>query len=262
MSPTENCWNNPPGSILPRLEETRMPTTSKPSVLIVDSDRERTEFLTTALKEEGHSVRIARDGAHALSILQFRAFEVLVIDMAHSVVNGTDVIAWASGVTPKPRIVALANRGIPVPESSALARGAGLFLHIPPNMNKLWEFLAPTRSRSSFMGQVDDVDIVEYMQFVLLGGRTTIVEVTSTLGTHGWIYVSNGNVVHAECGVLQGEQALYRCLCFKEGTFRHRLWEEPEKVTIRKPGEFILMEAVRKRDEVWGGGNGHAAGED
>ncbi len=68
------------------------------------------------------------------------------------------------------------------------------------------------------------------------------------------MFLSDGLVVHAECGILQGEQALYRCLRFKEGTFKHLPWEEPEQVTINKPGEFLLMEAVRKRDEAWGAG--------
>ena len=98
---------------------------------------------------------------------------------------------------------------------------------------------------------MEGVDIIEYMQFVLLGGRKMILEVTSTLGTQGRLHVSEGQITHAECGVLKGEQAFYRCVCFREGTFRHLPWEEPGEGTINKPGEFLLMEAVRKRDEAW-----------
>ena len=29
-----------------------------------------------------------------------------------------------------------------------------------------------------------------------------------------------------------------------------RQWREPEKITITKPGEFLLMEAARRRDEA------------
>jgi hypothetical protein len=92
---------------------------------------------------------------------------------------------------------------------------------------------------------------MEYFQFVILGFRKTILEVTSLVGTRGRIYLADGLVLHAELGVLRGEQALYSCLCFKEGTFSHLSWEEPEELTINKQGEVLLMEAVRRRDEAW-----------
>jgi CheY-like chemotaxis protein len=224
------------------------------SILVVEPHQNNARLMAQTLKALGHSVLTARDGAHALSILEFRAFDVLIIDVAASRVEEVDLVGWAGHLLPRPRIVAMGQTVSRAVERSLMSRGANLFLHKPVDFDKLREFLSPMRSRSSFSGTVEGVDIVEYVQFIMLGCSNTLLEVTSSLGTQGRIFLSDGMVVHAVCGILKGEQALYRCLRFKEGTFRHLPWEEPEQVTIDKPGEFLLMEAVRKRDEAWGDG--------
>ena len=224
------------------------------SILVVDTDQASARSMAQTLKRSGHSVLTARDGSHAVSILGFRAFDVLVIDVAAARVDDLDLISWAGCLCPRPRIVVMGNAASRVVERAVIARGASLFLRKPVDFKKLADFLSPMRSRSSFSGSVEGVDIVEYVQFVMLGGSKTLLEITSSLGTRGRVFLEDGLVVHAVCGILQGEQALYRCLRFKEGTFRHLPWEDPGQQTINKPGEFLLMEAVRKRDEAWGAG--------
>jgi len=223
------------------------------SILLVDTDRASCALLAKTLKDRGHTVFAARDLDHAVSILEFRAFEVLIIDVDPSREDQLDVINWSASLTPRPQIVVTARAIPPQGESAILRRGADLFLVKPVTVSSLADFIARTRSRSSFSGMVEGVDIIEYVQFVMLGGRKTILEVTSSLGTRGRLFLADGRIVHADCGVLQGEAALYRCLCFKDGNFAHQPWEAPDTVTINRPGEFLLMEAVRKRDEAWSG---------
>jgi CheY-like chemotaxis protein len=225
------------------------------SILLVDQDQDNAKFLAKLLKENGHSVLIARDAQHAVSILEYRGFDALMVDLNLSHVGDMDLISWASCICPKPRIVAIGNISLNV-EASVLERGANFVLNKPVDPEKLLKFLDQSKSRSSFSGRVEGVDIIEYVQFVLLGGGRTLLEITSSIGTQGRLYIMNGHVIHAECGVLQGEAALYRSLGFREGSFSHLPWSEPEQPTIRKPGEFILMEAVRKRDDAWGDGDG------
>lgn len=191
---------------------------------------------------------------HALSILEFRAFDALIVDVASSGKESLTLIGWAGTMCPRPRIVAMADPAVADAEDETLEKGANLFLKKPVDFVRLIKFLEPSPARSSFTGTVEGVDIIEYLQFVLLGGRKTVLEITSSIGTAGRLYLADGTVMHADCGVLQGEQALYRCLCFKDGTFAHLPWTDPGRVTIGKPGDFLLMEAMRKRDEAWGCG--------
>jgi hypothetical protein len=108
----------------------------------------------------------------------------------------------------------------------------------------------PPVEEESFSGYVEGVDIIEYLQFILLTGRSVIIEVVPANGLRGRIFVRNGNVIHATSSGLQGEHALYQCLTCQSGSFSNFPWREPGTITINKPGEFVLMEAARRRDEA------------
>ncbi len=220
------------------------------SVLIVGKEQSWVGNLTEALTSNGHRTLIARDQAHALSILEFRAVDVVVADLEALNGDDRDLVSYARSAIPTPQIV-LIGKEDPIIHEYLLEERV-ILVPKPVDIGQLMACLttSPTR-RSSFSGLVEDVDLLEYFQFVILGSRNTILEVTSLVGTRGRIYMADGLVLHAELGVLKGEQALYSCLCFKEGTFSHLPWEDPEELTINKPGEFLLIEAVRRRDEAW-----------
>lgn len=223
-------------------------------ILLVHTDHASARSLADSLEQCGLSVFIARDGRHAMSILEFRAFAVVVIDVDPPVDKRVDLIDWSRRLCPRPRVVAVGSNIPGKDERAILSGGANLVLRKPVDVALLLDFIQGTHKRSSFTGTVEGADILEYVQFVMLSGQKTVLEITSTLGTQGRIFLLNGHVVHAECGVLKGIQALYRCLCFREGTFAHKPWCEPEQTTIKVPGELLLLEAARKRDEVWGDG--------
>jgi DNA-binding response OmpR family regulator len=220
------------------------------SILIIGQKQSWVEKLAEALTSNGHRTLIARDQTHAFSILEFRAVDIVVADL--EVLNGDDrdLVSYARSAIPTPQIV-LIGKADPIIHDYLFKENV-MFVPKPVEFGQLMACLntSPQR-RSSFSGLVEDVDLMEYFQFVILGFRKTILEVTSLVGTRGRIYLADGLVLHAELGVLRGEQALYSCLCFKEGTFSHLSWEEPKELTINKQGEVLLMEAVRRRDEAW-----------
>ncbi len=159
-------------------------------------------------------------------------------------------MSYARSRIPTPQIIVLVEAN---PENTHyFGDERVILLSKPVDVGQLMAYLtASSQRRSSFSGLIEDVDLLEYFQFIILGSRKTVLQVTSLIGTTGRIYLAEGLVLHAELGVLKGEQALYSCLCFKEGTFSHLPWQEPTELTINQPGEFLLIEAVRRRDEAW-----------
>ncbi len=221
-------------------------------MLVVDASYGEGRDLAHTLRMHGIHAFAARNFEHARSILGFRAFDILLVEVDEpGICRGSALIRWARNVCPRPRIVIMCDQSVLNQGRQVGPPGIGFVLAKPVNVQELLSFLGSTHTRSSFSGTVDYVDLVDYLQFIMLTGKKTILEVVSNLGTTGRLFISEGNVVHAQCGILAGEKALYRCLCFREGTFGHFPWAEPEQVTINKPGEFVLMEAVHQRDEVW-----------
>ncbi len=66
----------------------------------------------------------------------------------------------------------------------------------------------------------------------------------------GSILVTDGNVVDARCGVVEGEKALYRLLAWGSGSFRYVRTRPRGAARIRTPTRTLLLEGVRQLDEL------------
>jgi len=81
-----------------------------------------------------------------------------------------------------------------------------------------------------------------------LGRKSSVLEVF-TGKVRGRIFISDGDIVHAESGSLQGEVALYGLLGLRGGEFNLKPFSEPANRTVSGHYEFLLMEAARLSDE-------------
>jgi hypothetical protein len=103
--------------------------------------------------------------------------------------------------------------------------------------------------RHFFSGMVQNIDILDYIQFLMMSGITTILELRLRKGPTSRLYIDGGQILHAVSGELDGEEAFYRCIQSDGGIFTHIPWSEPGERTIEAPAEFLLLQAVRRRDE-------------
>jgi hypothetical protein len=110
-----------------------------------------------------------------------------------------------------------------------------------------------TRNKTSaykFSGRIEDIDILDYVQFLLTEGGRAFLEVTPKNGRPCMLFVDCGEILHAANGSLEGEEAFYDCMQFKGGEFAQHPWVQPKQVTVGKPGMSLLVEAARRRDEA------------
>ena len=104
-------------------------------------------------------------------------------------------------------------------------------------------------SSYKFSGRIEDIDILDYVQFLLTEGGRAFLEITPKEGRPCMLFVDCGEVLHAVNGSLEGEEAFYDCMQFKGGEFAQHAWVQPKQVTVGKPGMSLLVEAARRRDE-------------
>jgi hypothetical protein len=110
--------------------------------------------------------------------------------------------------------------------------------------------LQKNRTRYLYSGRVEGVDILDYIQWMLIEGRRTVLEVTPVDGMPCRVFIDDGRVLHAATMEMEGEQAFYRCVQYPSGEFAHLSWTAPETITIEKAGMQLLFEAARQRDEA------------
>jgi hypothetical protein len=97
-----------------------------------------------------------------------------------------------------------------------------------------------------FTGTLTNTSLHDIIQLICIGRGSCRMHVRS--GLHrGLIGFRDGEIVHAENGVSQGEEAFFSILSWELGVFECD--ERPvETETIGESWDFLLMESLRRLD--------------
>lgn len=227
--------------------ELRVPSApEKKSVLLVEGNASDAWYLCEFLTRSGHSVTHMTSPLYALEVLEHQNFDVAILDVAAIRHEDMDVIRLLRAKPSRPVIIVIAAFDSLLLKTRVISRGADHFLGKPVDIQELHDLIFPPQS---FMGHLQGFDLLEYLQFILLSGKKTIVEVQSTRGETCRLFFRNGNIVHAICADTDGEAAFFRCVYFQGGTLTNLPWETPDQESMKTAGEYLLMEAARRRDE-------------
>ena len=100
----------------------------------------------------------------------------------------------------------------------------------------------------AFQGSLKELPLPDIVQLVSASGKTGRFNLTRE-GAEGSIYLKNGQIVHAELGDRQGEEAVFALAIWNSGDFMFTPAVEAPRPTITKSNTNLLMEAARRIDE-------------
>ncbi|MEO8430478.1 MAG: DUF4388 domain-containing protein [Acidobacteriota bacterium] len=100
----------------------------------------------------------------------------------------------------------------------------------------------------SFQGSIQELPVPDIIQLVSVSGKTGMFTLVRG-NERGYIYLKNGQMVHARLGDLTGEEAVYALAIWNSGDFQFTPSEEAETATIDKSNTSLLMESARRLDE-------------
>lgn len=105
------------------------------------------------------------------------------------------------------------------------------------------------RTPSGFAAHIDGASIAELVQLECLRGLTRAVRVTADDGL-GFLYFDHGQLVHAVCGRLTGEEAALAILSWRSGTARPSDSYYSKPPTINTPWQGLLLTAAQRQDDA------------
>lgn len=100
----------------------------------------------------------------------------------------------------------------------------------------------------AFQGSLKELPLPDIIQLVSVSGKTGKFTLTRD-ADRGFIYLKNGQMVHATIGDLVGEEAIYSLAIWNHGDFQFTPGEDSDRQTITKSNTNLLMEAARRLDE-------------
>ena len=141
-------------------------------------------------------------------------------------------------------------------------------LKTPPSITSRWEYLLvqaaqnraealdiqertgkPDSEPRGFSGIIKDIELSDMVQLICQSGGDHTVQVVSVEGT-GILCARSGQICHARADELEGEEAFSRIFHWPGGSFTSLASQEMDRHTISVPWDSLLMNAMRRHDEI------------
>jgi len=225
----------------------------KKQVLLVDDEPELlaalSEFLS--LDSDLYNVLTAGGGQEALDIINSEDIEIVVSDIQMPRITGLHLLTEIRALHPHIRVILMTGYGTDAIQQEAEQKGCLHFLNKPFQVEHLRNLIRDEINRKSegFMGTLENIQLVDLIQMCCMSSVDMTLLVTQG-GTQGHIFIEGCEIVHASCEDIEGDEAFYRILSWENGRFSTLGEKTVPKTTIDKPGQALIMDAMRMVDEM------------
>ena len=221
-------------------------------ILVIDDSPTIIGIMKKYLVSQGYETVTESLPRKALERLEKEDFDLIITDLDMPEVNGIEVFLWIKEhKSPDVQVILMTAFGSEEVKEFATSVGALRYFEKPLNMKNVKKVLDEINQNSAGLkGTVDDISLFDFVQMIILSRkqkRVTVIDpVTKQIGR---LYISYGEIIHAECGNLSGEDAFFSIMAMKRGTFKDELWMDPAEKTITKKPMKLFMEASKRIDD-------------
>ena len=229
---------------------------AKERVLVADADVRSLRMIELSLRKAGFAVDTALDGEQALE--KAAAAQLVVCDAALPGRDALSLCAALRAARPDlPFVVVGADRS-PAARTRAVEAGADDYLPKPLLLKELVQRvqlllerrrLSQPGAPAALTGGVRDLGLLDLFQSLDNWRRSAIV-VCEAPGQTARVWVRDGQVIDAELGALEGEAAFWRLMTWEIGEFRVEFAPFSREARIAGGTQGVLMEAMRRVDEL------------
>lgn len=218
-------------------------------LLLVDDNEAVRLALARALNRTGvFSAQAAADGREALERLAHTYHDAVLTDLHMSVMDGLELVAHLVERNYRGAVAVMTGYAVSTGLAERL-REYGIVevftkpIDLPYLLERLQQLLAP--------GTVDRVTGITpfgFLQLLEIERKTGLI-VVSAPHDAGRLHFADGQLVHAEAGLVTGLRALVEILSWPDVTLEVFYERSTDERTITQPLQYVLMEAARLLDE-------------
>lgn len=220
------------------------------SLLIVDDDGPARRGLRRAVaaRVENLDVEVACDGLEAIELLERRTFDLVLTDIRMPRMDGFELLTWLQAHRPDVRAIAMTAHETVRTATRVSERGGLQCLNKPIDLDALERML--TDRELSVWGHVANIDSTAFLQLVQMEKKTCTLHVAGP-EIEGWIHLQDGELIDATTSTGEvGDRALIAIVaCPRSPRIAIGPLQAEVERRVESPLSFLLMEAMRMRDE-------------
>ena len=233
-------------------------------ILLVDDNPMILEMLRRDLAELTSPVVTAPDGADALLKAIDDPPDLIISDYEMPGMNGRQLIEKLKGRANTARIpiLLLASKGDINEKLRMLQDAVEDFVEKPfflkeavAHMKKVIDKIAlekltrESAGESTVRGSLAQMSCLDLLQSLEMGRKSCSLAIISN-NDRCQMYFSEGQINHAVCGNLIGDEAVYKVLTWQTGNFLIDFTGASQEQTITRSTQGLLMEGLRLVDEA------------
>ncbi len=225
---------------------------NKKRVLVVDDEDDLTWSISKHLAKDKDKYELicVNSGKKALEVLSQLPVTLVISDIRMPEISGLDLLVKIKDFYPTTKVVIMTAYGSSEAHDEANARGCLKYIEKPFEISELRQIILEViEEKKGFKGTITDFHLSDLIQMNCLGRMTSCLLVNRD-ESEGKIFFAEGNLIHAECDGLEGEEAFYEMLSWEGGGFSTKRGEEASKETIIKGWQSLLLEGMRRVDEA------------
>ncbi len=212
-------------------------------VLIVDDEEDLTWSISRHLQRNGNflDVKYVNSGNEAVDFLSREKVDLIVSDIRMPGLDGIGLLKEVNARWPDTKVIIMTAYGSDQLEERIESLGSSFYIEKPFELRYLRKlvFEALEISPEERQGILVNEHIRDIIAFNCQTRRTN--QMTFKNGLHkGTVYLQKGEIVHAECGGLEGEHALYNILDWEKAYYHIAPNQFAKKRTIRRRWQSLL----------------------
>ena len=240
----------------------------QPKVLLIDSNVYFSKKLSDALKKEGFEVLTSSQTAYALTMLEWNTPAIILCATNLREMNAYEIapLLRADAKTVNIPLIAVGNGGDQA-LMEAFRHGCddyvdrrrgpeGIAAHVRAFLLSRQEGFQPTQmvpsAITTLTGDLSRLDLPGVIQMLNQARQTGALNINSG-DTDGVIYFDGGELSHAECGALFGDEAvihiLKSCEGAGKGVYKFVYGVTAAQRTVLRSSTDLMLDAMRELDE-------------
>ncbi|TNF63088.1 MAG: DUF4388 domain-containing protein, partial [Deltaproteobacteria bacterium] len=239
---------------------------TKQNLLVVDADPRSLRVLEVSLRNAGYNVAGCPSVGKALEILHANKPDLILSDTTFSDLNGFEFVEQLRQNSEWSEIpfMFLSSDGSIESKIRGLELGVEDYLTKPIYIREVVARVGielarqaraglahkSTDARTRFSGSLSEMSVVDLLQTIDVSRKSGVLTLIAADGQAGMISFDSGAVINATVEDLVGEDAVYRHLLWRDGTFdlEFRRVSLSER-TVHRTTQALLMEGMRRLDE-------------